>query len=102
VTVPLPAASMLAPCVLPGGLPSIHQELLDDAFGLVVFAFAEMVVTDAPLRVDEIMRGPAGHTASHPSITITPGVLNVRRRVQNSISSCSAARHFGRCKPSRR
>jgi hypothetical protein len=34
------------------------QQLLDDHFRLLVFAFAEMVMPDMPLRVGEVQRGP--------------------------------------------
>ena len=44
------------------------QQLLDDHFRLLVFAFAEVVVPDAPLRVGEAEGGPVlvdegAHTA---------------------------------------
>src|SRR5215470_14123868 len=40
------------------GAARLRQQLLDDALGLVVLALAEMVMTNFPARVDEIVRWP--------------------------------------------
>ena len=40
------------------GRSRLGQQLLDDHFRLLVFAFAEVVVPDAPQRVGEIQGGP--------------------------------------------
>ena len=40
------------------GRSRLGQQLLDDHFRLLVFAFAEVVVPDAPLRVGEVQGGP--------------------------------------------
>ncbi|MEI9983319.1 MAG: hypothetical protein WDN69_09040 [Aliidongia sp.] len=39
-------------------LAGLGQQLLDHRLRLLVFAFAEMVVADASLRIDEVMRRP--------------------------------------------
>src|ERR1700728_2219818 len=36
----------------------LGKQLLNDAFGLVVLAFTELMMTNLSLRIDEIMRRP--------------------------------------------
>src|SRR5258708_13086123 len=38
--------------------PGLGQQLLDNHFRLLVFAFAEVVMPDVPLRVGEVEGGP--------------------------------------------
>ena len=40
------------------GRSRLGQQLLDDHFRLLVFAFAEVMMPDAPLRVGEVQGGP--------------------------------------------
>ena len=41
-----------------GRMAGLGQQLADDPFGHRIFALAEMVVADAALGIDEVMRGP--------------------------------------------
>jgi hypothetical protein len=54
------------------GSPGLPQQLLDDRFRALVLAFAEMVVTDAALRIDEIQRRPIAivERAPHTEVTV--------------------------------
>src|SRR5690349_3786972 len=46
-------------CHCPGWrMPSFGEQLSDDPLGYRIFALAVMSVTDAALRIDEVMRGP--------------------------------------------
>jgi hypothetical protein len=66
VTTPWPSAPTSIPRLVPGAAPSIvtvnrtglPSGLLDHPLGTVAVAFAEMMVADLPLGIDEVVRRP--------------------------------------------